>query len=112
MSSGINSYYKALEETKKWQATGSKGYSDYLTSGVADQELIKQNNTMISLLVQVIDKIEQLEHRLKLMEEENGNNAKIDSLIIQINNLKLEDSHSSIKKMEVFYLVEDEYYPF
>lgn len=101
MSSGINYYYKALEETKKYQVTGCKGYSDYSASRIVDQELIKQNNTMINLLVQIIDKIEQLEHRLKLIEEEQENSANIDSLITQINNLKLGDSHSNnIRKKE------------
>lgn len=43
----------------------------------ADQELIKKNNTIINLLVQIIDKIDQLEHRLKVIDKEQENNAKI-----------------------------------
>lgn len=56
----MNAYLKALEETKAYQPSGSKGYSNYIASGAADQEILKQNNTIINLLIQLIDKIEQV----------------------------------------------------
>lgn len=96
----MNAYYKALEETKTYQPSGSKGYSNYIASGAADQEILKQNNTIINLLIQIIDKIEQVEHRLKLIEEAKENSSRIDSLITQINNLKLDNHSVNIKKKE------------
>ena len=45
------------------------------------------------------DKIEQIEKRIKLLEEEKDSKNKIDELIYKINNLKLEDNTKKPKSM-------------
>ena len=61
--------------------------------------MIKQNNIIIQMLIQISNKLEQLDHRIQILEEARDNDGKVESLITQINNLILwEDSGKQIKK--------------
>ena len=44
------------------------------------------------MLVQMYNKIEQIENRIKLLEEEKDFENKIDELVYKINHLTLEDN--------------------
>ena len=44
------------------------------------------------MLIQICNKIEQIEKRIKLLEEEKDSENKIDELMYKINNLTLEDN--------------------
>ena len=60
--------------------------------------MIKQNDIIIQMLIQISNKLEQLDNRIKILEEVRDNDSKLDLLITQINNLKLgEDSGKQIK---------------
>ena len=55
----------------------------------ADEIIIKQNNTILQLLVQLYNKLEQIDRRTKILEEEKNSEERIDGLIYKINSLKI-----------------------
>ena len=91
MTSGLENYLEALSETKKL-LDPPEGFSTYHATSRADEVIIKRNNTILQMLVQVHNKLEQIEKRIKYLEEKKDFNNKIDELIYKINNLTLEDS--------------------
>ena len=58
MSIGWNNYLIALEETRK-NLDPSVGLSNYNVLSRADSEIIKQNNVIIQILIQLNNKLEQ-----------------------------------------------------
>ena len=66
----------------------------------ADSKIIKQNNVIIQILIQINNKLEQLDHRINLLEEEREHDDKIDLLITQINNLKLDENNKRTQKKQ------------
>ena len=91
MTSGLENSLEALSETKNL-LDPPEGLSKYNALSKADEVIIRQNNTIIQMLIQMCNKIEQIEKRIKLLEEENDFEKKIDELIYKINNLTLEDN--------------------
>ena len=59
--------------------------------------IIKQNNTIIQMMVQMYNKIDQIEKRIKLLEEEKESENKINKLIYKINPLTLDDNIRKLK---------------
>ena len=97
MTSGVNDYLSALEETRK-NLDSPVRLSNYNASSRAEEEIIKQNNVIIQMLIYISNRLNQHDHKIKLLKEEKDT-AKIDSLISQISNLKLgETSKQSPKK--------------
>ena len=74
-----------------------EGLSKYNASSKADKVIIKQNNTIIQIMVQMYNKIDQIEKRIKLVEEEKESENKIDELIYKINHLTLNDNIRKLK---------------
>ena len=99
MSIDWNNYLIALEETRKYLEP-SIGLCNYNVSPRADSEIIKQNNVIIQILIQLNNKLEQQDHWIKLLEEEREHDDKIDSLIAQINNLKLGENNKRTQKKQ------------
>ena len=64
------------------------------------KHVIKQNNVIIQILIQINNKLEQQDHWIKLLEEEREHDDKIDSLITQINNLKLDQNIKRTQKKQ------------
>ena len=46
------------------------------------------------MMIHISNKLEQVDHRIRLLEEEKGINHKIKSLISQINNLKVGENNN------------------
>ena len=65
MTSGLENYLGALEETKKLLGPPVR-FSTYNVSSKADEIIIKQNNTILQLLVQLYNKLEQIDRRIKI----------------------------------------------
>lgn len=96
MTSGLETYLEALSETKKL-IEPPEGLSKYNASSLADGVIIKQNNTIIQMMIQMYNKIDQIEKRIKLLEEEKESENKIDELIYKINRLTLDDNIKKLK---------------
>ena len=96
MTSGLENYLEVLSETKKLMDS-RQGLSMYNASFKTDKVIIKQNNTIIQMLIQMCNKIEQIEKRIKLLEEEKDSENKIDELIYKINHFTLEDNTKNQK---------------
>ena len=90
MTSGLESYLEALSNTKRL-LDPPEGFSTYNATSKSDEVIIKQNNTILQMLLQVFNKLEQIENRIKYLEEEKIMDNKIDELIYKINNLKIDD---------------------
>ena len=71
MSSGLENYLEALDETKKL-LDPLVAFSNYNASSKADEIIIKQNNSILQILIQLHNKQEQIERRIKIREEEKG----------------------------------------
>ena len=96
MTSGLNNYFQALEETRTYLDPPT-GLSNYNVA--SDAEVIKQSNIIIQILIQIGNELEQLDHKIRILEEIKDSDGKIESLIAQINNLKLgQDTSKLIKK--------------
>ena len=63
MTSGLENYLEALRETKKL-LDPPEGLSKYNASSKTDEIIIKQNSTIIQTLIQMCNKIEQIEKEL------------------------------------------------
>ena len=55
MTSGLETYLEALSETKKL-IDPPEGLSKYIASFLADEVIIKQNNTIIQMVIQMYNK--------------------------------------------------------
>ena len=80
MTSGIENYLEALSIIKKL-LDSPEGFSTYNATSKADEVIIKQNNTRLQMLLQIVNKLEQIEVRIKYLEEEKDTNNKIDESI-------------------------------
>ena len=89
MTSGLDNYLEALTITKRL-LDPPEGFSTYTATLKADEITIKQNNTILQMLLQLFNKLEQIEIRIKYLEKEKAADNKIDELIYRINNLKLD----------------------
>ena len=78
MGIGWNNYLIALEETRK-NLDPPVGLSNYNASSRAEEEIVKQNNVIIQMLIYISNRLDQLDHKIKLLDEEKET-AKIDSL--------------------------------
>ena len=96
MARGLETYLEALSETKKL-IDPSEGLSKCNASSKADEVIIKQNNTIIQMMIQMYNKIDKVEKRIKLLEEEKESENKIDELIYKINRLTLDDNIRKLK---------------
>ena len=96
MTSGLENYLGALEETKKL-LDSPVGFSTYNASSKVDEIIIKQNNTILQLLVQLHNKLEQIDRRIKILDEEKNSKEKIDELIYKINDLKIGEGNNRSK---------------
>ena len=90
MTSGLDHYLEALGNTKRL-LDPPEGFSTYNATSKTDEIIIKQNNTILQILLQLFSKLEQIESRIKYLEEENAVDNKIDELIYRVNNLKLDE---------------------
>ena len=90
MTSGLESYLKALSNTKRL-LDPPEGFSTYNATSKSNEVIIKQNNTILQILLQLFNKLEQIENRIKYLEEEKIVDNKIDELIYKINNLKIDE---------------------
>ena len=90
MTSGLENYLEALSNTKRL-LDPPKGLSTYNATSKSDEVIIKQNNTILQMLLQLFNKLEQIENRIKYLEEEKIMDNKIDELIYKINNLKIDE---------------------
>ena len=90
MTSGLDNYLEALSTTKGLLDL-PEGFSTYNATSKSDEVIIKQNNTILQMLLQLFNKLEQIEKRIKYLEEEKAANNKIDELIYKINNKKLDE---------------------
>ena len=90
MTSGLESYLEALSNTKRL-LDHREGFSIYNATSKSDEVIIKQNNTILQMLLQLFNKLEQIENRIKYLEEEKIMDNKIDELIYKINNLKIDE---------------------
>lgn len=90
MTSGLENYLEALSNTKRL-LDPPEGLSSYNATSKSDEVIIKQNNTILQMLLQLFNKLEQIETRIKYLEEEKIMDNKIDELIYKINNLKLNE---------------------
>ena len=98
MTSKCTDYLLTLEETRK-NLDSPVRLSNYNASSRADGEIIKQNNVIIQMLIYISNRLDQLDDKIKLLEEEKET-AKIDSLISQISNLKLGETSKSTPKKD------------
>ena len=89
MTSGLENYLEALNLTKKL-LDPLEGFSTYNPTSKTDEVIIKQTNTILQILLQIVNKLEQIEVRIKYLEEEKATDNKIDELIYRINNLKID----------------------
>lgn len=86
MTNGTNTYLKAIETTRKILEP-PVGLSKYDATSRQDKEQIRQNNAIIQMLIYIYDKLDQIESRIKILEEkESPKDKKIDALIFQIGN--------------------------
>lgn len=86
MTNGTNTYLKAIETTRKILEP-PVGLSKYDATSRQDKEQIRQNNAIIQMLIYIYDKLDQIESRIKILEEkESPKDKKIDALISQIGN--------------------------
>ena len=90
MTSGLESYFEALSNTKRL-LDPSEGFSTYNAISKSDEVIIKQNNMILQMLLQLFNKLERIEKRIKYLEEEKVVDNKIDELIYRINNLKIDE---------------------
>ena len=56
MTSGLESYLKALSNTKRL-LDPPEGFSTYNTISKSDEVIIKQNNTILQMLLQLFNKL-------------------------------------------------------
>ena len=68
MTSEWTDYLLALEETRK-SLDPSVGLNNYNASSRTDGEIIKQNNVIIQMLIYISNRLDQLDHKIKLLEE-------------------------------------------
>ena len=90
MTSCLESYLEALSNSKRL-LDPHEGFSIYNATSKSDEVIIKQNNTILHMLLQLFNKLEQIENRIKYLEEEKIVDNKIDELIYKINNLKIDE---------------------
>ena len=90
MTSGLESYLEALSNSKRL-LDPPEGFSTYNATSKSDEVIIKQNNTIRQMLLQLFNKLEQIKIRIKYLEEEKIVDNKIDELIYKINNLKIDE---------------------
>ena len=81
---------EALSNTKRL-LDPPEGLSTYNATSKSDEVIIKQNNIILQMLLQLFNKLEQIENRIKYLEEEKIMDNKIDELIYKINNLKIDE---------------------
>ena len=91
MTSGLENYLEALSATKRL-LDPLESFSTYNATSKANEVRIKQNHTILQMLLQIVNKLEHIEKRMKYLEEEKDADNKIDELIYKINNLTLEDN--------------------
>ena len=91
MTSGLDNYLEALSATKELLDPPER-FRTYNASSKFDEVIIKQNNTILQMLLQLFNKLEQIEIRVKYLEEEKAVDNKLDELIYRINNLNLNET--------------------
>ena len=102
MTSGLDNYLEALSTTKRL-LDSSEGFSTYNGTSKSDVVIIKQNNTILQMLLQLFNKLEQIENRIKYLEEKKAMDNKIDELIYRINNLKLDEAKKPKSQKELMF---------
>ena len=65
MTSGLETYLEALSETKKL-IDPPEGLSKYNASSLADGVIIKQNNIITQMMIQMYNKIDQIEKKNRI----------------------------------------------
>ena len=63
MTSGLENYLEALNLTKRL-LDPPKGFSTYNATSKADEVIIKQNNTILQMLLQIVNKLEHIDVRI------------------------------------------------
>ena len=103
MTSGLESYFEALSNTKRL-LDPSEGFSTYNATSKSDEVIIKQNNMILQMLLQLFNILKQIEKRIKYLEEEKVVDNKIDELMYRINNLKIDEvkKHKTQTKELIF----------
>lgn len=80
-------YLKALKFTASIQPE-PQGLSDHQPPGKSDQVIIKQNNTIITLLLELNKKLEKLIKEKEVIKEQPLN-SEIEELITQLKNIEI-----------------------
>ena len=103
MTSGLDNYLEALSTIKRL-LDPPEGFSTYNAMLKSDEVIIKQNNTILQMLLQLFNKLEQIEKRVKYLVEKEVADNKIDELIYRINNLKLDEAKNpKTQKKELMF---------
>ena len=88
MTIGLENYLEALIFTKKL-LDPPESFSTYNATFKADEVIINRNNTILQMLLQIVNELAQIKVRIKYLKDEKDTDNKIEELIYKINNLKL-----------------------
>lgn len=111
MNLNHSSYKKALIELSSFD-NPSEGFvfqSDTDTTGVKLLKLSKQNNCLINLLIQLHEKVDSLEEKLKQEKPStSGSSTELDDLVSKLSNLSISlEKQVHARKEHPFYVFKD-----